>query len=544
MSIIRPTRRESIGLGLGAMTALAAPPLFAATAPTKPVETAAGKVRGLREGGVEKFLGIPYGADTHATRFRPPAPPQSWSGVKDCTAFGAQAVQGVVGGSRPGTNVQLGGSLAQEVMRRFKATMETTPGSEDCLFLNVWTPEASSSRNLPVMVWLHGGGFAIGSGGDAQYEGSALAQRGNVVVTLNHRLNALGYLYLGALDPEFADSGNAGTLDIVAALRWVRDNIGAFGGDPDNVTIFGESGGGAKVSAMLAVPAAQGLFHKAIIQSGPGLKMGDAAVAAQIGEQTLAALGLGKGDVRKLAEMDANAIVRAASEAGAKVPAGPMRTLSPVVDGRTLPAHPFDPTAPAISRDIPIIIGSTKDEATLFTAADPGFGKMSEEEARARFDQVLKDRGPATFAAYKEHYPEDPPTYLFTSLLTQMTTWMDSIRLAELKAAQGGAGVYMYRVDWDLPILDGVLRSPHGTDVPLMFDTTERAPLIMGTDGQAKALAKIMSAAWSNFARTGNPSQPGLAWPVYDAEERRTAIFDTESRIVADPDAPLRRFWA
>jgi para-nitrobenzyl esterase len=428
-------------------------------------------------------------------------------------------------------------------MRRFKATMETSPGSEDCLVLNVWTPATSGKR--PVMVWLHGGGFAIGSGGDPQYEGSALARRGDVVVvTLNHRLNALGYLYLGDLSPDFADSGNAGTLDIVLALQWVRDNIARFGGDPDNVTIFGQSGGGAKVSAMLAVPAAKGLFHKAIIQSGPGLRMADRSNAAEIAEKTLAALGIAKADVHKLQTVDVNSVVRASAQAADETGGNAMRKLAPVVDGRTLPTEPFDPVAPAIARDIPVMIGSTRDEATLFTSADPRFGKMTEEEAKARFDAVLKDRGPAALAAYKAHFPNDAPTYWFTSMLTDMGTWMDSIRLAERKQAQHGAPVYMYRVDWHIPVLDGVLRSPHGTEVPLVFDNVDKAPLIMGTGPEARRLAALMSQAWVDFARSGNPSQPALPWPAYDPQQRSTAIFETQSRIVSDPDGDLRRFWA
>ncbi len=550
MDILRPSRRDALILGLGALAA----PASAVDRPgdigrgaaglTRVVRTTGGFVRGLRQGGVAKFLGIPYGANTDARRFLPPLAPQPWRGVRECSALGAQAVQGAVSGGRPATTVDLNAPFAREVMRRFKATLETGPGSEDCLFLNVWTSSANPRARRPVMVWLHGGGFAMGSGGDPQYEGSGLVRRGDVVVvTLNHRLNALGYLYLGDLHPDFADSGNSGTLDQVLALEWVRDNIAEFGGDPNNVTIFGESGGGSKVSAMLAVPRAKGLFHKAIIQSGPGLVMANRGVAAQIAERTLASLGIARADVHRLQTADVQAVVRAAAEAAAQA-RDAMRTLSPVVDGRTLPSDPFEPAAPAVSRHVPLMIGCTKDEATLFTGADPKFGTMTEDEVRARFAAVLKDRGEAAFAAYKAHYPQDKPTYWFTSMMTHMGTWMNSIRLAERKAAQGGAPVWMFRFDWHLPIMDGALRSPHGTDVPLVFDTTENAPLIMGTDGSARRLAATVSQAWIDFARSGNPSQPGLAWPAYEPGKRQTMIFDTRSKVVNDPDSDLRRFWS
>ncbi len=547
MDIIRPSRRDAMLLGLGAAASVAlAPPLLAALPTvTRPVETTSGNVRGRRAGGISRFLGIPYGADTAASRFLPPVPPKPWSDVRDCFTLGAQAVQGAIsmGGARGG--IDMSSDFVKRMMAAFKATMETGPGSEDCLFLNVWTPDASPWRKRPVMVWLHGGGFAIGSGGDTQYEGSALARRGDVVVvTLNHRLNALGYLYLGGLDPDFADSGNSGTLDILLALQWVRDNISRFGGDPGNVTIFGESGGGAKVSVMLAVPAAQGLFHKAIIQSGPGLRMGDKAVASEIAGKTLAALDLAQGDVRGLQALDVNEVVRAAGAAAGTMGAAAMRTLSPVVDGRTLPTDPFDPVGPEVSRDIPVMIGTTKDESTLFFGADPRFGKMTAEEARTRFDAILKDRGAAAFEAYRKHYPDEAPTYWVTSMLTHRQTWMDSIRLAERKTAQDGAPAYMYRLDWQTPILDGMMHAPHGLDVPLVFDNAETTANLLGTGIEPKRIAAVMSQAWINFARTGDPSQPEHAWPAYEPGKRQTMIFNVESRVVSDPDGVLRRFWS
>ena len=536
-----PTRRAAI-LGGGL---LAAGPAFPAASgeATAPVETASGKVRGRRTGGVSAFLGLPYG-DTRARRFQPARPAQPWSGVRDCFAFGPQAPQGVI--NLPGGLPRELPLFARQVMGAFRTGMQEGNESEDCLVLNVFTPHpstsgASAGRKRPVMVWLHGGGFTMGSAGDRQYDGSALCRRGDVVVvTLNHRLGALGYLYLGGLDPGLADSGNVGQLDIVLALQWVRDNISAFGGDPANVTLFGESGGGHKLSILLAMPAAKGLFHRAIVQSGPVVTTIDATGATALAERTLAGLGLSKADVHKLQDIDAATLIKAAS--AAEQPRA-RQTLAPVVDGRSLPVQPFSPTAPAISRDIPLIIGTNKDEGTLFLSADPVFGTMTEDQARAHFTAMLGPRGEPALQVYKQMRPHDPPTYWVTALMTDLMMRVDSIRLAERKAGQGGAPVFMYRLDWETPVLGGALRSPHGVDVPLVFDTVETKRSILGDGPEPQRLADLLSQAWINFARGGDPSQPGLSWPAYDAATRRTLIFDTRSRVESDPDAAGRRFW-
>ena len=464
--------------------------------------------------------------------------------MRECTAIGPQAPQMAINAANmAGPSANMSSDFVKKVMTIFREGMEVGNESENCLVLNVFTPEASPRRKRPVMVWLHGGGFSIGSAGDPQYDGSALARRGDVVVvTINHRLNALGYLYLGALHNDFADSGNVGQLDIVLALQWVRDNIAAFGGDAGNVTIFGESGGGAKVSALLAMPAAHGLFHKAIVQSGPGLVMTEKAKAAEHAERTLEKLGLAQADVHKLQSMDYRAIISAASAASAAMGMTGRGVLSPVVDGRALPTHPFTPAAPAMSRDVPLMVGTTKDEATLFLSADPAFGKMTEEQVRQRATMMLRDKA-AAIDVYKALRPNDPPTYWLTSAMTGRSTWMDSIRLAERKAAQQGAPVFMYRLDWETPILDGVMRSPHGLDVPLVFDNVDARRASLGPGPEPKQLAAVMSRAWINFARTGSPSQPQLAWPPYDVAARQTMIFDTHSRVVSDPDREARSFW-
>lgn len=535
------TRRKALWLG-GAGALLIGLPvrLRAATADfTQPVDTSAGKIRGRRIAGIANFLGIPYGGDTARRRFLPPAPPTPWVGVRDCVALGFQAPQMNLGpNDASGPTPDMTSDFVKQVMAAGKEGMETGNEGEDCLVLNVYTPDASPARKRPVMVWLHGGGFAIGSAGDPQYDGNALARRGDVVVVgINHRLNALGYLYLGALSEDFADSGNVGQLDIVLALQWVRDNIAQFGGDPGNVTIFGESGGGSKVSVMLAMPAAQGLFHKAIIQSGPGLVMGEKADAVAHAERTLARLGLAHGDVHRLQAMDVRQIIAAASGAQQR---GGGRVLGPLVDGRSLPRHPFSPTAPEISRDIPIMIGTTGTEATLFMAADPLFGKMTEQQARERASRLIGDKGNAAIDVFKALRPGDAPTYWLAAVATANGAWINSIRLAERKLDQRGAPVYMYRLDWEAPFAGGALKSPHGIDTDLVFDNPQAKPLMNGTGPEPRKIAAIMSQAWVNFARSGNPSQRGLEWPGYTAETRKTMIFNVKNTVVADPDRPAR----
>jgi para-nitrobenzyl esterase len=511
---------------------------------TLPVATSSGQIRGTRAGGIASFRGIPYGADTSQHRFQPAHAPTPWTGVRDCVAIGHQAPQ-----MEPDDGRRAGAAMNTDFVRALLAAtregMEVGNEGEDCLVLNVYTPEVSRHRRRPVLFWMHGGGFAIGSGGDPQYDGAPLSRRGDVVVvTVNHRLNVLGYLYLGALHEDFADSGNVGQLDLILALQWVRDNIEAFGGDPSNVTIFGESGGGSKVSTTMAMPPAHGLFHKAIIQSGPGLRMIPRDEAAAFAERTLAALNVAPADVHRLQSMDYKAIIQAANTAQAGGPQGG-RSLSPVVDGRSLPRHPFDPDAPALSRNVPLMIGSTKDEATLFLSIDPLFPHGSEEQVHARFVAMLHDKGDAAFNVYKSLRPNDPPAYWLTSLVTGMGTWMNSIRLAERQFAQHGAPVYMYRLDWDTPLLGGVLRCPHGTDVPLVFDTVDARRRVLGPGPGPVRLAAVMSQAWINFARSADPTQRGgLNWPAYDTQTRQTMLFNTSSRAQSDPDRAAREFWS
>jgi para-nitrobenzyl esterase len=511
----------------------------AAATVTATVDTTNGKVRGTQSGGISRFLGVPYGEDTRAVRFRPATPPKPWVGVRDCVALGHQAPQMEDAIRAANAGVDYNSEFIKQVIAAGKEGKPSGNESEDCLVLNVYTPSTSAHRKRPVMVWLHGGGFAIGSAGEPQYDGGHLARRGDVVVVgINHRLNVLGYLYLGAQHEDFADSGNVGLLDIVLALQWVRDNIANFGGDPGNVTIFGESGGGSKVAVLMAMPPARGLFHKAIIQSGSGLKMTEKSAAVGYAERTLSNLGIAPADVHKLETLGYMAIC--AGALAAQTPG--TGALSPVVDGRSLPSHPFTPTAPEVSRQVPLLIGTCKDEATLFLAGDPLFGKMSEPQARERATQRFGAKGSEGIDVFKRLRPNDAPTYWLTSLATANGAWNGSIVMSERKYALRAAPVYMYRLDWESPFYGGILKSPHGLDTALAFDNPETKPLMLGTGPEPVRLAAEMSQAWINFARSGDPSPRGARWPSYDPEKRATIIFNTTTHIVNDPDREARTF--
>lgn len=532
-------RREALALAAGLFAAAARPAW--ALAPSKAVDTTHGPVRGLVDGEVKVFRGLRYAAPpVGPLRFQPPQPPTPWKTPADASAYGAPAVQMFTRPSGEASS-ELGRSLSEV----FPTARETREGREDCLFLNVWTRGLGDGKRRPVMVWFHGGGFEYGSGAWPAYDGAALARKGDVVVvTVNHRLNVFGYGYFAeAFGEAYARSGNAGQLDLIAALEWVRDNAEAFGGDPKNVTIFGESGGGGKVSTLMATPAAKGLFHKAIVQSGPGLKGAPKDQAAQVAERVLAELPIARGDAAALQALPAAELIRAAYAAQAK--AGEGLRFRPVVDGVVLPRDPFTPDAPAQSADIPLLIGVNKDEMSLFLASSPWFGKLTDAELVQRAQAALGPRAEPALAAVKRTYPDYSPTYLWTALISEMQFGMGSIAMAERKAAQAAAPAYMYRLAWETPVGNGVFKSPHSLDMPLIFDNVETNRAFVGPGPEPQVLADQMSAAWLAFARTGDPNTPALpTWPAYDAQARATMVFDLKSRVVNDPNAELRRALA
>jgi len=530
-------RRDLLRLGIG----LASAGVLAADVPipivTKVVKTTSGDVQGLQHDGVQVLKGIRYGAPpVGALRFMPPAKPKPWKGVADATEFGAPAMQ-----MAPPISTSPATDFGRQLATIYPTPAEIKIQNEDCLFLNVWTPALGSGTRRPVMVWLHGGGFAYGSGAWPIYDGANLAKKGDVVVvTVNHRLNVFGYLDLGQLGNDaYAKSGNAGMLDLVAALEWVRDNIEAFGGDPGNVTIMGESGGGAKVSTLLAMPAAKGLFHRAVIQSGPGLKGAPKDAATRAAKGVLDELQVNAADTKALQGIPAEDILAAAFAAAAKAGGGPMggmMRLSPVVDGVVLPSDPFTPVAPAISAGVPILIGSNKDEMTLFTAGEPWFGRLTDAQLVERAKAIAGSKAEPLIAAFRKLHPDYSPTYLLVQVLTAQAMFGGSITLAERKAAQKAAPVYMYYLVWETPVANGLFKSPHTLDIPFMFDNVDKARVLVGPGLQPEALARQMSDAWLAFARTGNPN-----WPPYTPGRRATMLFDVESRVVDDPNAEVRK---
>jgi para-nitrobenzyl esterase len=524
-------RREFVKSSLVGAAALGSPlgrAMFAATDAASPVvATKSGKVVGLAASGVCTFKGIHYGANPEgAMRFMPPVPPMPWSETAEALNYGDLAPQNLSGASGSDIRVAMGDIFG--------------PGkvSENCLVLNVWTPNLTRGTR-PVMVWLHGGGYTGGSDGAPTYDGTNLARKRNVVVVgINHRLNVFGYLYLGKIGgAKYADSGNAGMLDCVLALEWVRDNIAHFGGDPNNVTIFGESGGGGKVSVLMAMPPAKGLFHKAIVESGSTLRVSTPDEADAAARKYLAQLKIATDrvdDLQKVPMEDMLAAMRAMT--------GPNSIrLGPVVDGRSLPRQPFDPVAPAQSANIPMLIGTNGTETTaLLGIADASLFSLNEADMRAKLRSYLHVSDDAQIdslvAVYKKRRPDATPSDIYFAVTTDRMMRMNAVTQAERKAAEQAAPAYMYIFDWRSPVLGGKLRSPHGIELAFVFDNTDKTTGMNGTGSDLAPLAEKVSAAWAAFARTGNPNAPGLPhWPAYDAATRATMIFGDECKVVNDP---------
>jgi para-nitrobenzyl esterase len=542
-----------IACGMGAISSRIPLALAQAAMPASPeVMTSGGKVAGSARGDVLCFLGIPYGASTaEESRFMPPRPPLPWSGVRAATAYGDTCPQVPLGLSPfakksaadlpppPPTAMQ------KQLGMLFTRPNPQPKQSEDCLVVNVWTPAIDSAKR-PVMVWLHGGGFAVGSGSNPAYDGTRLAAAENVVVvSINHRLNVFGYLYLGEIAGDaFAQSGNVGVLDIAAALRWVRDNISGFGGDPGNVTLFGESGGAGKVSVMCAMPAAKGLFHKAIMQSGPCLQIADKARGTAIASQLLKDLGLSPNQVAQLQSMDALQLAAAADAAEVKVIPrvlgfGPMG-LVPLVDGTVLPHHPFDTVAAPESARVPFMVGSTKDEAVLFAAPFPKWGQFTDADVVEFMRPVAGARAQQALDLYKRIHSADSPSYLLADMITDFWMRQAANRVAELKVMQKAAPAFVYVLEWQV---NSDLRTPHGTDVALAFDNVSASPMIAAAP-DAQRVADQLSASWAAFARTGNPGNAKIPhWPAYSQRTRANMLFNVHSRVVDDYGREAREFW-
>jgi len=491
------------------------------------VRTTLGDIKGLTaSNGIHTFLGIPYGADTSGSRrFLPPIPPEPWTGVREAIAYGPTCPQG-----------------------RSTLARQDLPANENCLVLNIWTPGLKDNGKRPVMVWLHGGGFQAGSGSGPAVDGKNLAAHGDVVVvSLNHRLNIYGHLRLEEIcGSDFAGSGVAGMLDIVLALEWIRDNIEAFGGDPANVTVFGESGGGRKVSVLMGMPTARGLFHRGIIESGPHPRCIPGKTATLLASRFFEWLGLKKGDAASLQTMPADQLFKQFGRFIDQVDdpdlvggrAGRW-LLSPVVDGSFLPADPFSPASQA-SRDVPLMIGTNKDEAALFLARVPDIDKIDEAQLMERLEKVLGDRTEKVLSIHRKHRPEES-RYDLLSAISSEDRRMMSIETAEEKAKQGGAPAYMYLFTWESN--NGLLKAAHTMEIPFIFRNLDATPIV-GTREDRFALMDIMSDTWVAFARNGSPNHAGLPeWEPYSMERRATMLLDVPPELAYDPWREERLAW-
>jgi para-nitrobenzyl esterase len=480
--------------------------------------TTRGRVRGYADAGIACFKGIRYGADTAPRRFLPPVPPAPWTDVRDATRFGPIAPQPT------GQDWVLG---------------------EDCLHLNVWSPALADGERRPVLVWFHPGAFSSDTSNRIETDGARLARRGNaVVVAVNHRLNAFGYLYLAPFGgADLADSGNAGMLDLVLALRWVRDNAAAFGGDSGNVTIFGQSGGGAKAATLMAMPQAAGLFHRVWTTSGQQVTASRVTTATRHARQLLDALGVAPDRLDDLRTMPMERIVKAS-----RAPA----YLGPVKDGRSLPRDPFDPDAPPQSARLPMVLGNTHDETrTLIGRGDPSIFALTWETLRPKLEASSPfmgtlDRG-EVIAAYRTMYPAYTPADVFFAATTASRSWRGQVIEAERRAADPVSAdrTWVFQLDWRTPIDGGRWGAHHGLDVPLIFDNVPLAPHMVGTGSDAQVVADQMSETVLAFARTGRPGNPRIpAWPAYDLARRRTLIFAATPSIVDDPRGGERRLFS
>ena len=500
-------------------------------------KTQYGPVRGYVDTGIMSFKGIPYGDDTGGeNRWLAAKPPKRWTETYNALAYGANCPQ------------NLHNFRAKE--HTFLQQWDDGFLGEDMLKLNIWTPALSGSR--PVMVYFHGGGYAFGSSYElASHDGAQMARNHDVVqVSVNHRLNILGFFDASEIGGAgYEDSVNVGMTDLVASLQWVRENIANFGGDPGKVMIYGQSGGGSKVTTLLGMKSAKGLIHRASVQSGGGGNSPSIEQSRELSRETMKQLGLGVRDIGALQKMEWSKLMAAGTAAAARIngpvrgptglgsaPVGPPRVgWGPTVDGRTIDVRSFHDVAPDVSKDIPMLIGSVSEEAAQYSS-NPTEAEWRQTLAKNYGEQ----KADTLIAAMKKAHPEKSIRTLSYGVggYGQRNNVQ---RMVRLKHGQGGAPVYQYSFTWQSPQLDGVLGAWHTAELAFCFDNVQRCSQGTGNTPQAQALGKKMSAAWGNFARTGNPSQPGLRWDASDPTRAQTMVFDNQCRMADDPDGDIRR---
>ena len=514
-------RRSALVAGGVAASRLVSFPALAGLAKKEypQASTTFGKVRGYPDNGINVFKGIRYGADTTGRRFLPPLPPEPWSDVRDALEYGPAAPQ---------------------------TSRASDQSSEDCLFLNVWTPRLQDGGKRPVMFYIHGGAYNNGSGSSPLYDGVRLCQRGDVVVvTLNHRLNAFGYLYLAPFaGSEFADSGNVGQLDLILALHWVRDNIAEFGGDPNRVLVFGQSGGGAKIATLMAMPLAQGLFHRAATMSGQQVTASGPLNATLRTRTVLDALKIPPARAAEIRNVPVAALLAAINARDPVLPFGSV-SFAPVLDERSLHRHPFYPDAPAQSAHIPMIIGNTHDETRAFLGGDESNFKLTWEQLPEKLaPQMRVDIQPDfVIAEYRRLYPRYSPSEVFFAATTAGRSWRGAVIEAEERATSGSPA-YAYQLDWATPKDGGKFGAPHASDIQLVFDNIDK-PGATAIGPNAQPMADQMSETFIAFARSGNPNNRRIPrWEPYTLPRRRTMVFDAPSHLEDDPRGAERRLFA